>query len=63
MKNLGVTLGSKLNFALHMEGIVHKALKNVGFIFWNTKIFHNFQSYKTNIQVELRVFSISSVIN
>lgn len=44
VKDLGVVLDSKLSFDLHIESVVKKALKNLGFVFRSTKGFTSYHS-------------------
>ncbi|CAH1112382.1 unnamed protein product, partial [Psylliodes chrysocephalus] len=44
IKDHGITLDSKLNFDIHVENIVQKSLRTLGFILRNTKKFSNAKS-------------------
>lgn len=46
IKDLGVIVDSKLNFKLHYESIINKAIKMIGFICRHTREFDNIQSLK-----------------
>lgn len=46
IKDLGVIVDSKLRFELHVEEIIQRSLRNLGFIFRTTTKFTNIKSFK-----------------